>query len=100
MRKVTCFHLQNCPYCKQAKKVLADLIAENPAYKEVTIEWIEEREEPDIAAKYDYYYVPSMFIGQEKLYEARPLESYDACRANVKTVLDAAMAQDGEIYEH
>ena len=48
MRKVTCFYLKTCPYCVQAKKALDDLIAENPAYGQVPVEWIEENEHPEI----------------------------------------------------
>ena len=39
-----------------------------------------------------YYYVPSMFIGTEKLYEAQPGQSYDEIKSHVKAALDAAMA--------
>lgn len=91
MKKVTCFYLETCPYCIQAKKVLEDLVAENPAYGEVPMEWIEENEHPEIIEQYDYYATPSMFIGKEKLYEAHLFESYEECRGHVKTVLDAAM---------
>ncbi len=33
-----------------------------------------------------------MFIGEEKLYEAKPREKYDDCKDNVRRVLDAALA--------
>ncbi|WP_294578279.1 thioredoxin family protein [uncultured Thomasclavelia sp.] len=91
MRKVTCFYLTECPYCIQAKKALKELIAENPLYGEVEIDWIEESQNPDIIDQYDYYATPSMFIGKEKLYEAYLFETYDECKAHVKAVLDEAM---------
>jgi glutaredoxin len=91
MKKVTCFYLKTCPYCVQAKKALDDLIAENPAYGQVPMEWIEENEHPEIIDQYDYYATPSMFIGKEKLYEAHLFEKYDECKGHVKAVLDAAM---------
>lgn len=91
MKKVTAFYLETCPYCKQAKRALRDLIRENPDYDAVEIEWIEESEQPELADQYDYYATPSMFIGKEKLYEAHLFEQYDECRAHVKAVLDQAL---------
>jgi glutaredoxin len=91
MKTVTCFYLKECPYCHQAKRVLDDLISENPAYADVPIDWIEENEHPEIIANYDYYATPSMFIGNEKLYEAHLFETYEECRGHVKEVLDRAM---------
>ena len=85
------FLSEDLPYCVQAKKALDDLIAENPAYGQVPMEWIEENEHPEIIEQYDYYATPSMFIGKEKLYEAHLFEKYDECKGHVKAVLDAAM---------
>ncbi|MCR5161745.1 MAG: glutaredoxin [Lachnospiraceae bacterium] len=92
MKKVTCFYITTCPYCVQGKKALADLIAENPDYGRVEIEWIEENEHPDIADQYDYYACPSMFIGKEKLYESHLFETYDECKGKIRAVLERAMA--------
>ena len=91
MKKITCFYLKNCPYCIQAKKALSELIEENPAYGTVTIDWIEESEHPEIIEKYSYNYVPCMFIGNEKHYEACPRETYEKCISSVKYVLDIAL---------
>ena len=87
--KLLLFHLDLCPYCHNARKALGELIKENPKYGEIDVEWIEENEHPDIAARYDYYYVPTIFFGDQKLYEARPGESYAACKEKVKAALDA-----------
>lgn len=89
MNKVILFHLEHCPYCHNAKRALAELIKEEPGYGEVEIEWIEESEQAELAAQYDYYYVPTIFDGDKKLYEAHPGESYDECRKNLKAALDA-----------
>ena len=48
MKKVTCFYLEKCPYCIQAKKALDELIDENPDYGQVEIDWIEESRNPEI----------------------------------------------------
>lgn len=93
MKKVTCFYLEKCPYCIQAKKALDELIDENPDYGSVEIDWIEESKNQEIIEQYDYYATPSMFIGSEKLYEAYLFESYEECKAHVKAVLDQALAR-------
>lgn len=91
MKKVTCFYLEQCPYCIQAKKALAELISENPDYGKVEMEWIEESKNPDIIDQYDYYATPSMFIGKTKLYESYLFETYLECKEHIKAVLDAAL---------
>ena len=91
MKKVTCFYLTSCPYCRQAFRALKELIAENAEYEKVDMEWIEESDHPEISKNYDYYYVPTMFIGNAKHYEARPGESFEECKGHVKEVLDEAL---------
>ena len=91
MKKITLFYLSDCPYCHNARKALEELKKENPAYKEIEIDWIEESEQPEVAEQYDYYYVPTMYVDGRKLYEAKPSESYAACKENVKAVLDAVL---------
>ena len=88
--KLLLFHLNNCPYCHSAKKALRELVKEDPRYGEIDVEWIEESEQPELAARYDYYYVPTIFLGDQKLYEAHPSENYAACKEKVKAALDAA----------
>lgn len=92
MKKVMFFYLENCPYCKQARRALDELKAEDARYGTVAMDWVEESQHPDVAEKFDYYNVPTMFVGDEKLYEAKPGEKYDACKENVRRVLDAALA--------
>ncbi len=92
MKKITAFYLEGCPYCRQAKEALKELKNENEKYSSVLIEWIEENQHPEISEKYDYYRVPSMFIENEKIYEAHTGEKFDECKENVKKVLEAAMS--------
>ena len=92
MQKVTFFYIKGCPYCTQARKALAELIEENPAYAQVEFEEHEEHEEPELADQYDYWCTPSMFIGKEKLYESHLFERYKEAKAHVKEVLDRALA--------
>lgn len=94
MKKITLFYLDDCPYCHYAKRALAELADENPAYGEIQVDWIEEREQPEISAQYDYYYVPTIFYGEEKLYEAHPTEKYEDCKKNIKAALDIALNKE------
>lgn len=91
MKSIILFYLEHCPYCHYAKKALEELAKEDPVYGEIDVQWIEESRQPRIAAQYDYHYVPTIFAGREKLYEASPSEDYAACKANVKRALDAVL---------
>ena len=92
MKELTLFVLRGCPYCRQAEKALEELYGENEAYRAVPIHRIWENEDPETCEQYDYYYVPTVFQGQQKLYEAHPGESFEECRDHVRQCLDAAMA--------
>jgi len=79
------FMLPTCPYCKQALRYMDALYAEDAKYKGVNIEIIDENLHPDIADKYDYYYVPTYYVDGKKLHEgAADLEK-------VRRVFDAAL---------
>ena len=88
-RKLTIFHLNTCPYCQKARDAMEELKAENPAYGAVSVEWIEENEHPEIADQYDYYSVPTFYLGKEKLYEAHLGSGYEEIRENLRRALDA-----------
>ena len=92
MKKVLAFRLEGCPYCRQAMKAVQELSAAEEKYSSVMIDWVEENEHPEISSKYDYYHVPAMFVDGVKMYEAKRGESYDECKANVRRVLDEALA--------
>ena len=91
MKKITFFYMAGCPYCKKAEEAIEELIKEVPEYGNVEIERINETLHPLKAKNYDYYYVPTMFIDKEKIYEANPSEGYDEIKAGVKRAFDAAM---------
>lgn len=82
------FFIDGCPYCRNARKALADLIAENPDYGKAEIEWVNEEMQPERTKGFDYYYVPTFFIGEQKVYEASPGDDYEKIRGNIKRGLD------------
>ena len=81
-------YLEGCPYCEGARRALGELVQENPEYGKLEIEWVEEEENPEISEQYDYYYVPTVFYGDRKLYEADPSQEYEDIKAKVKEALD------------
>ena len=93
MQTLTLFYQETCPYCIKAEKAIRELREENPAYGGVEIEWIEETRQPALADLYDYYYVPTIFAGETKLYEASPLHDYKAIRRHIRAAFDAALKQ-------
>lgn len=68
MKKITLFYLENCPHCRKAQQILTTLLQE-PRYQELKVEKIEESKQPEIANRYDYYYVPTFYVGDEKICE-------------------------------
>ena len=92
MKEIEIFYLRSCPYCKNARRAIEELCAENPAYASLKLNWIEEREQPEIADKYDYYSVPSLFCGDEKLYEAHFTHSYIMIKAKIREAFDRVLA--------
>ncbi|MHC6181240.1 glutaredoxin family protein [Clostridium sp. JNZ X4-2] len=72
MKPVHMFVTSWCPYCKQALSWMNELQSKTPEYKNVDVEIIDEEKQPEIAKKYDYYYVPTYFVGNTKIHEGVP----------------------------
>lgn len=92
MKKLTMIEMEGCPYCANAHRAMEALRTEG--YEGVEIDFIDENKEPAKTQPFAgrYYYVPSIFMDGEKLYEAQPGHSYDKIYAEVKRVFDAARA--------
>ena len=69
MKRVQLFDLKNCPFCKKALRYIEEAKAAHPELQPIEIELIEESEEPEVADKYDYYYVPTFYLDGEKAHE-------------------------------
>lgn len=74
-----------CPHCQLALRCLAELQTQDK-YKDLVIEKINEREQPEVADQYDYYYVPTFYVDEEKVHEGH------AEMEDVQRVLDLALA--------
>ncbi|MBQ9686647.1 MAG: glutaredoxin [Oscillospiraceae bacterium] len=92
MKEIELFYLANCPYCKNARKAIGELCEEKPAYADIDIHWIEESQEPALAEARDYYSVPTIFFGDEKLYEAHFTHSYDVIKDHIRTAFDKVLS--------
>ena len=86
--KLTAFILPRCPYCLQARELLAELCAERPEFSSIEIEFVDEAKNAALAERYDYYRVPSFFLGEEKLYEADPKWGRDEAKRRIEEMFD------------
>ena len=85
MKKITMFTMESCPYCREALRFIEILYGENKRYRDIPFERIDEKKHPEVAEKYDYYYVPTFYVGETKLHEgASDLQA-------VRRVFDAAL---------
>ncbi len=69
MKKIKMFYQEQCPFCKKAFKYMDELKQENPEFKKIEFETIEETIYPDIADQFDYYYVPTFYLDEKKVHE-------------------------------
>lgn len=69
MKSVRLFYLENCPFCKRALQAIDDAKTTHPELAAVVVECIEESMQPDVADRYDYYYVPTFYVDDKKVHE-------------------------------
>lgn len=69
MKPIMMFITSWCPYCTQATSWIDDLKKENPKYADIEVKIIDEELKPEIAKQYDYYYVPTYYVGGVKIHE-------------------------------
>ena len=93
MQTLTIFHLDRCPYCRKLTQTYAELCDETPEFRNVPIEWVEESKEPQRAEAYSYWYVPTIFLGNEKLFETKPSDTAITLKAALKQALETAKSR-------
>lgn len=86
MKKVTIFYQPRCPFCKKAFTYIEELVSENPQFGKIEIERIDELDRPDYADKFDYYYVPTFYVGDKKVHEGGIFK--EEVRRLLQSVLD------------
>ncbi|MDR3333164.1 MAG: thioredoxin family protein [Synergistaceae bacterium] len=72
MKEVKMFMMDTCPHCQKALSMMSELCEKRPEYKAVEIKMTDERKEPDYANSFDYYSVPTFFVGDVKIHEGVP----------------------------
>jgi glutaredoxin len=72
MKEIKMFMMETCPHCKKALSMIDEIYASHPEYREIPFKKIDERADPKYASQFDYYYVPTFFVGDEKLHEGVP----------------------------
>lgn len=85
MKKIKLFYQERCPFCIRAFKYINELKEENNEYNKIELESIDELIHPDIADKFDYYYVPTFYLNGEKVHEG------GIKKDEVKAILDKAL---------
>lgn len=68
MKPVKMFYQPQCPHSILALKCLRELQSHAP-YSAVQVELIDELEQPEYADTFDYYYVPTFYVGDTKIHE-------------------------------
>ena len=86
MPKLTLFILESCPYCVRARQYLKELQTEDPKYLSVEIDMIDEKANKALANSYDYYLVPTFYLGKTKLFEGI------MTKEDVRNVMESALA--------
>jgi thioredoxin 1 len=69
MKPVTMFITNWCPYCNRAISWIDELKKENPQFANLEVNIIDEERNPEISKQFDYYYVPTYYIENNKIYE-------------------------------
>ena len=86
MKHVKMMVLEHCPYCKKAFKYIDELKKENFLYQNIEIEVIDEQKEEEKTLGYDYYYVPTFFVNDQKIHEGVPTKE------SIQAVLEEAIS--------
>lgn len=84
MKSILMFTMASCPYCQKATRYMEELMKETPRYRDFPLEVIDETLEPEVAERFDYYFVPTYYVDKEKVHEGA------ASKEDVRRVFEAA----------
>ena len=86
MKHVKMMVLEHCPHCRKAFEYIDELIEENMLYRNIEIEVIDEVKEEEKTQGYDYWYVPTFFVNNQKIHEGVPTKE------SIQAVLEEAIS--------
>lgn len=69
MKDILMFTKKNDAYCLQAKDWVRELLLLHPEYADIPLTEIDREEHPELAERYKFYFVPTFFVGGEKVCE-------------------------------
>lgn len=69
MAKITLYHFEGCPACRDAKAWIAQLQSEKPELKNAQIELVDVHKTPGFKAPAPFQYVPTFFVDERKVLE-------------------------------
>jgi glutaredoxin len=72
LKEIKMFMMATCPHCRKAAEFMDEIFSEHPEYKTIPLKKIDETKEQEYASKFDYYYVPTFYVGDDKLHEGVP----------------------------
>ena len=87
MQKITMFMFPSCPYCVEALDWMKELKLENPQFNDIPFTMIDENRQRALADEYDYWFVPTYYIGEKKVHEGA------ATKEIVKSVYERALQE-------
>lgn len=87
MKAIKMFKLRDCPYCQRALRDMEILKREHPEYQKIPLEIIDEAEQRALADQYDYYYVPTFYVGKTKAAEGV------LTKEDIQSVFESALCQ-------
>ncbi len=87
MKAVLMMVMAGCPHCRRAREIMRELCARKAEYAKVDVREVDETLDPAFAETLDYYYVPTFFVGGEKVHEGVPTE--EAIEAVYRAALEA-----------
>lgn len=72
MKEILMMILPGCPHCKNAERMIKELMEKHPEYRSLQIRREDETVNKALADSLDYYYVPCFFIDGKKIFEGVP----------------------------
>ena len=69
MKEILMFILPDCPHCVLALRFQNELLEEHPEWRAIPLRIVDERREAAFADAHDYWYVPTWYVGEKKVFE-------------------------------
>ena len=77
--------MASCPYCRIAHRWMDQILRSKSEYENIEIEIIDEVRHQEIANKYNYWYVPTYYVGETKIHEGA------TSKKNIQKVFEEAL---------